>query len=109
MTLSKALPTYPGGFPPPLVSRLEEAMGRKVICNRPDNGLAAIEEYGPEHLRTGALILYTSQDSVLQLAAHVERVSQEELYEACARAREVMSGPDGVGRVIARPFGGQRG
>ena len=109
VTLSKALPTYPGGFPPQLVSRLEEAMGRKVICNRPDNGLAAIEEYGPEHMRSGALILYTSQDSVLQLAAHVERVSEEELYEACARARQVMSGPDSVGRVIARPFAGSEG
>ena len=109
VTLSKALPTYPGGFPEQLVSRLEEAMGRSVICNRPDNGLAAIEEYGPEHMRTGALILYTSQDSVLQLAAHVERVSQEELYEACASAREVMRGTDGVGRVIARPFAGAEG
>ncbi len=109
VTLTKALPTYPGGFGEQLVARLEEAMGRAVICNRPDNGLAAIEEYGPEHMRTGALILYTSQDSVLQLAAHVDRVSQEELYEACAKAREVMSGPDGVGRVIARPFAGTEG
>ena len=82
---------------------------REVICNRPDNGLAAIEQFGEEHVRSGALILYTSQDSVAQLAAHVDVVSEAELYELCARAREVLSGPDGVGRVIARPFTGRRG
>ena len=74
VVLEQALPTYPEGFPPELVARLVAAMGHEVICNRPDNGIAAIEEFGAEHLRTGALILYTSQDSVLQLAAHVERV-----------------------------------
>ena len=109
VTLEQALPTYPAGFGAPLVERLEAAMGRRVICNRPDNGLAAIEEFGAEHLRSGALILYTSQDSVLQLAAHVERVPAGELYEACAAAREVMSGADAVGRVIARPFAGREG
>jgi phosphopentomutase len=109
VTLREALPTYPEGFGDELVGRLEQAMGREVICNRPDNGLAAIEEFGPEHLRSGALILYTSQDSVLQLAAHIDRVSQAELYEACAKARTVMSGGDGVGRVIARPFSGTEG
>jgi phosphopentomutase len=105
----RALPTYPEGFPPELVAQLEVAMGHEVICNRPDNGLAAIEEFGAEHLRTGALILYTSQDSVLQLAAHVERVSAQELYRACAAARAAMSGEHAVGRVIARPFTGEPG
>lgn len=109
VTLEHALPTYPGGFPQELVARLQEAMGHEVICNRPDNGLAAIEEFGAEHLRSGALILYTSQDSVLQLAAHADRVSVGELYEACARARAIMSGKDAVGRVIARPFTGAEG
>ncbi len=72
VTLAAPLPTYPGGFPPALVERLVAAMGREVVCNRPDNGLAAIEQFGAEHMRSGALILYTSQDSVAQLAAHVE-------------------------------------
>ena len=84
-------------------------MGHEVICNRPDNGIAAIEEFGAEHLRTGALILYTSQDSVLQLAAHVDRVAPEELYRACEAARACMTGEHAVGRVIARPFTGSRG
>jgi phosphopentomutase len=102
-------PTYPHGFPPHVVSRLRTATGHELICNRPDNGLAAIEEFGAEHLRTGALILYTSQDSVLQLAAHVDRVPVEELYRACAATRAAMSGEDAVGRVIARPFTGPLG
>jgi phosphopentomutase len=105
----RALPTYPGGFPRELVTKLAVVTGHELICNRPDNGLAAIEEFGPEHLRTGALILYTSQDSVLQLAAHVDRVSAEELYRACAAARAAMSGEHAVGRVIARPFTGAPG
>jgi phosphopentomutase len=84
-------------------------MGHEVICNRPDNGLAAIEEFGPEHLRGGALILYTSQDSVLQLAAHDDVLTEQELYRACAAARAVMSGEHAVGRVIARPFTGSVG
>ena len=109
VTLPAPLPTYPEGFPEPLVRRLEEATGRELICNRPDNGLAAIEHFGSEHLRRGALILYTSQDSVAQLAAHVELVPEAELYELCAAAREVLSGADGVGRVIARPFAGPAG
>jgi phosphopentomutase len=109
VTLPTPLPTYPEGFPAPLLARLVAAMGREVLCNRPDNGLAAIEQFGEEHLRSGALILYTSQDSVAQLAAHVDVVSEEELYELCARAREVLGGPDAVGRVIARPFAGVPG
>ncbi len=109
VVLERPLPTYPDGFPPEVLARLEAAMGHQVICNRPSNGIAAIEEFGSEHLRTGALILYTSQDSVLQLAAHVERVPLPELYGACAAAREAMSGEDAVGRVIARPFTGEEG
>jgi phosphopentomutase len=109
VTLPAPLPTYPEGFPPALVARLVEAMGREVLCNRPDNGLAAIEQFGEEQIRSGSLILYTSQDSVAQLAAHVDVVAEAELYELCARAREVLSGADGVGRVIARPFAGEAG
>jgi len=105
----RALPTYPGGFPPELVARLARATGHELICNRPDNGLAAIEDFAAEHLRTGELILYTSQDSVLQLAAHVDRVPAQELYRACALARETMRGEHAVGRVIARPFTGAQG
>lgn len=110
VVLERALPTYPEGFAPVTIARLQEAIGRELICNRPYNGIAAIERYGAEHLRTGALIAYTSQDSVLQLAAHVERVMPvRELYRACAAARAALSGPDAVGRVIARPFRGQPG
>jgi phosphopentomutase len=104
-----APPTYPHGFPPEVLERIERASGHALICNRPDNGLAAIEQFGAEHLRTGALILYTSQDSVLQLAAHVERVPVRELYRACEAAREAMRGEHAVGRVIARPFDGVEG
>jgi phosphopentomutase len=109
VVLEDPLPTYPEGFPGELVARLMAAMGHQVICNRPYNGIAAIEDFGSEHLRTGALILYTSQDSVLQLAAHLERVAPEELYRACAAARGAMTGEHGVGRVIARPFTGVPG
>jgi phosphopentomutase len=84
-------------------------MGRGVIGNGPYNGIAAIEKLGAEHLRTGALILYTSQDSVLQLAGHVERLPVAKLYRACAAARAAMSGEHSVGRVIARPFTGAEG
>lgn len=109
VTLGGALPTYPEGFPADVIAALVEAMGHQIICNRPYNGIAAIEDYGAEHLRTGALILYTSQDSVLQLAAHVERVPPAELYRACAAARASMQGEHAVGRVIARPFEGAEG
>ncbi len=109
VVLERPLPTYPQGFPAHLLARLTKAMGHEVICNRPSNGITAIEDFGSEHLRTGALILYTSQDSVLQLAAHVERVPVEELYRACESARESMSGEHAVGRVIARPFTGADG
>jgi phosphopentomutase len=109
IVLEHAAPTYPDGFPPDVLARLVEAMGYELICNRPYDGIAAIDDFGEEHLRTGALILYPSQDSVLQLAAHVERVSPEQLNRACQAAREVMSGEHAVGRVIARPFAGEPG
>ncbi|HWY90801.1 MAG TPA: phosphopentomutase [Solirubrobacteraceae bacterium] len=109
VVLQKPLPTYPDGFPAPVIARLRAATGREIVCNCPYNGIAAIDDYGAEHLRTGALILYTSQDSVLQLAAHVERVPIEELYRACAAARGEMTGEHAVGRVIARPFTGEPG
>ncbi len=109
MVLERALPTYPSGFPSEILSRLVDATGHELICNRPDNGLAAIEDFGSEHLRTGALILYTSQDSVLQLAAHDERVPVAELYRACAAARAALTAEHAVGRVIARPFTGAPG
>jgi phosphopentomutase len=109
VVVTQALPTYPDGFPDRLITRLEAAMGHAVICNRPYNGIAAIEDFGAEHARSGRLILYTSQDSVLQLAAHVDRLPVEELYRCCEAAREVMVGDDAVGRVIARPFDGEVG
>ena len=109
VSVSAPLPTYPQGFPPDVLARLREATGHELICNRPANGLSAIEEFGAEHLRSGALILYTSQDSVLQLAAHTDRLSEGELRAACEAARASMSGEHAVGRVIARPFRGAEG
>ncbi|MFN8176239.1 MAG: phosphopentomutase [Solirubrobacteraceae bacterium] len=103
------LPAYPEGFPPDVLAALETAMGRGLICNRPCNGIEAIEGFGAEHLRSGRLIAYTSQDSVLQIAAHVDLVPEPELWEMCARARAVMTGEHAVGRVIARPFRGEPG
>jgi phosphopentomutase len=107
--LERPLPTYPDGFPPDVLARLTAATGRELICNRPYNGIAAIEDFGAESLRSGALIVYTSQDSVLQLAAHVDRVPSRELHRACEAARAAMGGEHAIGRVIARPFGGAPG
>ncbi|MDX6648663.1 MAG: phosphopentomutase [Solirubrobacteraceae bacterium] len=103
------LPSYPDGFPPDLVARLTEATGRGQLCNAAANGVEAIVRFGAEHLRTGELIVYTSVDSVLQIAAHVDVLPTEDLYAACAAAREVMQGEHAVGRVIARPFQGTPG
>lgn len=100
------LPTYPDGFPPAVVALIETASGRKVICNRPSNGIEAIESHGQEHARTGSLIVYTSQDSVLQIAAHADVVPASELYEICATVRRGLPSEHAVGRVIARPFEG---
>jgi phosphopentomutase len=106
---SAALPTYPNGFPPDVVRRLEDATGRRFCCNRPYSGTEVINDYGEHHLLTGEAILYTSADSVLQIACHVDRISEPALYEACEAARKVMTGDHAVGRVIARPFEGEPG
>jgi phosphopentomutase len=104
-----AMPTYPDGFPPEVISALEVATGLRFCCNRPYSGTVVLEDYGAHHLETGEVILYTSADSVLQLAAHVDVLSEPALWEACAAARSVMSGEHAVGRVIARPFEGSVG
>jgi phosphopentomutase len=104
-----ALPTYPNGFPSDVIELLEEATGLRFCCNRPYSGTEVIEDYGRHHLETGEVILYTSADSVLQLAAHVDVLTEPELYAACEAAREVMTGEHAVGRVIARPFEGEPG
>jgi phosphopentomutase len=103
------LRTYPDGFPPEIVEELIDATGRGVLCNRPYNGIGVIDDFGERHLATGDLIVYTSADSVLQIAAHVDEVPPAELYAACAAAREIMQGEHAVGRVIARPFRGEPG
>ncbi len=105
----RAAPTYPDGFPPHVLARLAEISGRGLLCNRPYSGIAVIEDYGDEHRRTGDLIVYTSADSVLQIAAHDDVLELEELYRICAEARGFMQGDDAVGRVIARPFTGPPG
>jgi phosphopentomutase len=101
------LPTYPEGFSPDVLAALEEATGRRFCCNRPYSGTDVIDDFGPHHLETGELILYTSADSVLQIAAHVDVLDEPGLYAVCEAAREVMSGEHRVGRVIARPFEGE--
>jgi phosphopentomutase len=106
---SRPLPTYPDGFPNSVVEIVRAASGRGVICNRPCNGIEAIEQCGLEHLATGSLIVYTSQDSVLQIAAHGDAVGADELYAICARVRDALPGDHAVGRVIARPFTGSAG
>jgi phosphopentomutase len=102
-------PVYPEGFPAEVVAAFEHAAGRKVIGNAPSEGLRAIFDHGERHMRTGELIVYTSQDSVFQIAAHADVVGEDELYEYCRAARRILSGEHGVGRVIARPFDGAPG
>lgn len=101
------LPTYPDGFPQEILDTLERAWGRKIICNKPYSGTEVIKDYGEEHMKTGAMIVYTSADSVMQIAAHEDIVPVEELYYMCRIAREVMQGKHGCGRIIARPFEGE--
>jgi phosphopentomutase len=103
------LPTYPDGFPDEVVDRVRGLTGRGVLCNAAANGVEAIERFGAEHVRTGDLIVYTSVDSVLQVAAHVDVVPPDELYAGCRAIRAAMTGEHGVGRVIARPFEGEEG
>lgn len=103
----KPLPTYPNGFPEEVISAFEKATGRGVLCNKPYSGTEVIKDYGEEHLQTGKLIVYTSADSVFQIAAHESVVPVQELYGYCEQAREILQGEHGVGRVIARPFTGE--
>ena len=102
----KPFPTYPNGFPPEIITEFERRTGRKVLCNKPYSGTAVIADYGEEHLKTGALIVYTSADSVFQIAAHEDIVPVDELYRYCETARAMLTGEHAVGRVIARPFTG---
>ncbi len=101
------LPTFPNGFPSEVIDEFEKQTGRKVIVNRPYSGTQVIKDYGEEHLKTGALIVYTSADSVFQIAANEAIVSDDELYRCCKIARKILTGKYGVGRVIARPFEGK--
>ncbi|NLO08584.1 MAG: phosphopentomutase [Clostridiales bacterium] len=99
-------PTYPNGFPKDIISEFEKRTGRKALCNLPYSGTEVILEYGRQHIETGALIVYTSADSVFQIAAHEDIVPLKELYRYCEIAREILRDEHGVGRVIARPFVG---
>ena len=103
----KPLPTYPNGFPQEIIDAFEKATGRGTLCNLPYSGTEVIKDFGEEHVRTGKLIVYTSADSVFQIAAHEDVVPIEELYRYCKIARDLLQGEHGVGRIIARPFEGE--
>jgi phosphopentomutase len=103
------MPTYPVGSPDDVIGLVARASGRGVVCNRPYDGVGAIQDYGRCQLETGALVVYTSQDSVLQIAAHEQIMSPQELYGICARVRAALPREHAVGRVIARPFAGSEG
>lgn len=105
----RPFPTYPQGFPPEIIESFEEAIGRKILGNVPASGTEIIKELGEEHLRTGRPIVYTSADSVFQVAAHEAVIPREELYGICRKARGLLQGEHAVGRVIARPFIGEPG
>ena len=105
----RPLPTNPEGFPQEILDQLSARTGREFLCNKPYSGTEVLKDYGPEHMRTGDLIVYTSADSVMQIAAHEEVIPVEELYRICGIAREIMQGEHGVGRIIARPFVGEAG
>ena len=102
------LPTYPEGFPEEVLEPFKAATGRGVLANAPWSGTAVLDEFGEEHMKTGDLIVYTSADSVFQIAAHEDIVPPEQLYEYCRIARKILQGKHGVGRVIARPFVGDK-
>ncbi len=104
-----AFPTYPYGFPDDVIDPFMNRTGRGVLCNEPASGTEVIQRYGDEHRKTGKWIVYTSADSVFQIAAHEDVVPLEELYEACRVARDILVGKHAVGRVIARPFAGESG
>lgn len=103
----KPFPTFPDGFPSEVIAEFEKRTGRKTLCNKPYSGTKVIADYGEESIKTGALIVYTSADSVFQIAAHESVVPVEELYKYCEIAREILQGDFAVGRVIARPFEGE--
>ena len=103
----RPLPTYPKGFPSSVLQAFSEQTGRGVLCNMPYSGTDVIRDYGEEQLRTGKWIVYTSADSVFQIAAHEEKIPIEELYDACRKARKILTGENAVGRVIARPYIGK--
>ncbi len=103
----KPMPTYPDGFPEQIIKEFEKRTGRGTLCNKPYSGTEVIKEFGQKHVETGDLIVYTSADSVFQIAAHEDVVPVEELYKYCEIAREILVGEHGVGRVIARPFVGE--
>ena len=105
----KPLPTFPNGFPQNVLDEFEKRTGRGILCNKPYSGTEVIQDYGREHMETGKLIVYTSADSVFQIAAHEDIVPLETLYRYCEQAREMLTGEVGVGRVIARPFTGEPG
>ena len=107
--LERAFPTYPHGFPSEIIERFEQAIGRRTLGNIPASGTEIIKQLGEEHVRTGRPIVYTSADSVFQVAAHEEVIPLEELYRICQIARQLLQGEHRVGRVIARPFLGKRG
>ncbi len=109
LILEKAFPTYPGGFPPRVIEPFERRIGRRVLGNKAASGTEIIKELGEEHMRTGRPIVYTSADSVFQIAAHERVIPLTELYRWCEIAREMLTGEDEVGRVIARPFVGEPG
>lgn len=105
----RPLPTYPNGFPKEVLDEFSRLTGRGVLCNKTYSGTEVIKDYGDEHVKTGDLIVYTSADSVFQIAAHEDVVPLETLYDYCKKAREMLQGEHGVGRVIARPFVGTSG
>ncbi len=106
---NKPLPTYPDGFPSEVLEEFSRQTGRAIICNKPYSGTDVIRDYGDEHVKSGALIVYTSADSVFQIAAHEDIVPPQQLYDYCRIARKILVGNHGVGRVIARPFVGESG
>lgn len=103
----KAMPTFPNGFPDDIIAEFSRLTGKGILCNKPYSGTEVIKDYGKEHIETGNLIVYTSADSVFQIAAHEDIVSLESLYEYCRIARRILCGDYAVGRVIARPFTGE--
>ncbi|ACV62882.1 phosphopentomutase [Desulfofarcimen acetoxidans DSM 771] len=109
LILEKAFPVYPQGFPPEIINEFERLIGRPVLGNKVASGTEIIEELGEEHMKTGYPIVYTSADSVFQIAAHEETIRLDELYRMCKTARNLLTGEHAVGRVIARPFIGQPG